>query len=52
MTKFIIKETKESFGSIHDLEQHAVFEGIEDYTLIVKTDEEFKADRELPGDPK
>lgn len=38
MIKFIIKETKESFNSIHELRQHALFEQIENYTLIVRED--------------
>lgn len=38
MKKFIIKETKESFRSIHELRQHALIEQIKDYTLIVRED--------------
>lgn len=40
MKKFIIKETKESFSSIHELRQHALIEQIKDYTLIVKDDKQ------------
>lgn len=52
MKKFIIKETKESFGSIHELRQHALIEQIEDYTLIVKNDKLTNRKRELSEDPK
>lgn len=38
MAKFIIKETKESFSTIHELRQHALIEQIKDYTLIVRED--------------
>lgn len=40
MKKFIIKETRESFSSIHELRQHALFEQIKDYTLIVEDDKQ------------
>ena len=48
MKKFIIKETKESFDSIHELRQHALIEQIEDYTLIVRDDKLTDCKQELP----
>ena len=52
MIKFIIKETKESFSSIHELRQHALIEQIEDYTLIVRDDKLTDCKQELPENPK
>ena len=38
--RLINEETNESFRSIHELRQHALFENIKDYTLIVTDDKQ------------